>query len=243
LITRTGGGPDTWHEIAAGHMRQYEQYCPIQPDHRVLEIGCGVGRDAIQLTDILDGRGSYMGVDIIGPSIQWCQENITSRHPNFRFVYLDVRSQLHNPDGHLGVTDVSLPVDDASIDRVILQSVFTHMFEPDIIHYLQEFSRLLRSNGLVLASFFLLDDEARSLSHTTLQPLQFRHHFSDGCFINSPQYPEGAVGYTPQALERLLRNGGFELDQPVHRGHWSGRQGVTDGQDIAILRPMTPTSR
>jgi SAM-dependent methyltransferase len=239
LIELTGGGPDTWHEIAAGHMRQYEQYCPIQPDHHVLEIGCGVGRDAIHIADLLSAGGSYVGIDIIRPSIEWCQSNISVRHQNFRFVHLDIQSALHNADGQLSVKEVTLPVDSASIDRIILQSVFTHMFEADIVHYLQEFGRLLRPGGLVLASFFFLDEDALTLAAETQQPLRFLHSYADGCCINTPTSPEGAVGYTPEALERIMQESGFELDQPIHRGHWSGRQGVTDGQDIVVLRPRT----
>jgi hypothetical protein len=44
------------------------------------------------------------------------------------------------------------------------------------------------------------------------------------------------VGFRPAAFERVLRRGGFELDQPLHRGFWCGREGVSDGQDIAIMR-------
>src|SRR4051812_827645 len=174
LVNLTGGGTDTWHDISVGHMREYERYCPIEPDHHVLEIGCGVGRDAIQLTKLLSERGGYTGVDIIRPSIEWCQANITPRFPNFTFVCVDVQSQIHNPGGHLPVQAVRLPGDDGSVDRIILQSVFTHMFEHDIVHYLHEFRRLLRPGGRVFASFFLLDDEALAMAERTGQPLTFR---------------------------------------------------------------------
>ncbi len=241
LVELTGGGPATWDAISVGHMREYERYCPIEPCHAVLEIGCGVGRDAIQLTKILCGHGSYVGVDIIKPSIDWCATNITPRHPNFRFEYLDVHSQIHNPAGTLEVRQVTLPVLDHSIDRVILQSVFTHMFESDIVHYLREFRRVLRPGGRVFVSIFLLDDESLRLARRpdAELDLRFEFPFGDGCFINDANFPEGAVGYTPAALERILREGGFELDQPIHRGFWCGREGVEDGQDIAVLAPAS----
>jgi ubiquinone/menaquinone biosynthesis C-methylase UbiE len=238
LVELTGGGPDTWHDISVGHLREYDQYCPVEAHHNVLEIGCGVGRDAIQLARLVKPPGSYTGIDIIRPSIEWCQQNITTRYPHFRFVHLDIRSQIHNPGGALNVSDVSLPVLDSSIDRVILQSVFTHMFEADIVHYMREFHRSLRAGGKVFASFFLVDEESLKLAKATKQPLTFQHYFRNGCLINDAQYPEGAVGYTEAAFSRMLRHGGFELDQPVHRGFWCGRQGVVDGQDIAILRPI-----
>jgi SAM-dependent methyltransferase len=237
LVLLTGGGPDTWHEISVGHIREYEKYCPIEPNHDVLEVGCGVGRDAIQLTHLIDRHGSYTGIDIIRPSIEWCQANITSRYPNFRFIALDVKSQIHNAAGRLQVRDVTFPLGDGTIDRIVLQSVFTHMFESDIIHYLREFRRLLRPSGRVFASFFLLDDESVQMAAKAGGDLTFKHLHGDGCYINDVEYPEGAVGFTEVALGRMLSAGGFELDQPIHRGFWCGRQGVEDGQDIAVLRP------
>ncbi len=157
LVNLTGGGTETWHVISVGHMDQYKKYCPIDPNHAVLEIGCGVGRDAIQLTKHLSKNGSYVGIDIIEPSIKWCQENITPRFPNFKFLFFDVQSQIHNAQGKIKTTDIKLPIEDASIDRIVLQSVFTHMFEEDIAHYLKEFKRVLRPGGKVYASFFIFD--------------------------------------------------------------------------------------
>ncbi len=241
LVELTGGGPETWDVISVGHMREYERYCPIDASHDVLEIGCGVGRDAIQLTKLLSS-GTYTGVDIIKPSIEWCGANITSRFPNFRFHYLDIHSQIHNPSGQVRVQEVQLPVKDQSIDRIILQSVFTHMFEPDIVHYLREFRRVLRPGGRVFASFFVLDEESLDMARSGQRPpdhtLCFEFSYGDGCWINDADHPEGAVGFTPEALDRILRNGGFELDQPIHRGFWCGRGGVEDGQDIAVLVPL-----
>ena len=62
LINLTGGGTDTWDVIARGHMEQYARYAPIDRDASVLEVGCGVGRDAIQLADHLSDRGRYAGI-------------------------------------------------------------------------------------------------------------------------------------------------------------------------------------
>ena len=239
LACLTGGGPETWDDITTGHLLEYEQYCPIEPHHRVLEIGCGVGRDAIGLSRVLSSDGRYLGIDIIRPSIEWCQQHITTAFPNFEFRYLDIKSQIHNPGGQLEVREVALPVDANSVDRIILQSVFTHMFEEDIVHYLRQFRRALRPDGRVFASWFVLDDESLEMAQSVPDgPLTFRFEYGDGCLINDERYPEGAVGFRPVAFDRILRRGGFELDQPVHRGFWCGREGVSDGQDIAVLRAV-----
>jgi SAM-dependent methyltransferase len=200
-------------------------------------VGCGVGRDAIPLTGVLGPEGSYLGVDVSAPSIAWCQEHITGRHANFRFAHLDIRSAFYNPQGALSAQEVIIPAASASVDRIILQSVFTHMFEPDITHFLREFRRILRKDGRVFASFFVLGPESMQLSGATPDGLKFLHAHGTGCRINDPEYPEAAVGYSPATLRRIVRHGGFAFEQPLHLGSWCGRQGSDDGQDIAILQP------
>lgn len=237
LVDLTGGGTDTWDAISKHHVEQYASYTPIEPHHNFLEVGCGVGRDAIQLTKILNKDGSYTGFDIIKPSIDWCSENITPKYPNFKFHYYDIYSQIHNGGGKITTTDIKLPADKKSIDRIALHSVFTHMFHDDIQHYLDEFRRVLRPDGLVLASFFVLDPETRELARSSQGTLKFEFPYGKDCWINDKQYPEGAIGYTPDAIQKMLRRAGLKLAQPIHRGFWSGRKGVTDGQDILILQP------
>ena len=237
LAVLTGGGPETWEGISAAHMAAYARYTPLRTGSDVLEVGCGVGRDAIPLVPVLGERGSYLGVDVSGRSIEWCQQNITRRHANFRFHHLDIHSEFYNPQGTCSATEVTLPVASATIDTIILQSVFTHMFEPAITHFLREFRRVLRRDGRVFASFFVLGQESVALASVTPGVLTFRHSGRRGCRINDPDQPEAAVGYTPRALRRMVRRGGFAFAQPVHVGSWCGRQGVEDGQDIAILKP------
>jgi SAM-dependent methyltransferase len=240
LINLTGGGVETWDVIAQGHMDQYARYAPISPDASVLEVGCGVGRDAIQLADHLSPDGRYVGIDIIRPSIEWCQANIGARHPHFTFYHLDIQSQIHNPGGSSQARDVRLPVASRSADRILLQSVFTHMFRRDIVHYLREFRRILKPGGKVVASFFLIDDEARrAIDAGRGDPrfgLTFQFRRGWGCWINDQEFPEGAVAYSLEALSEMLKDSGMVLDQPVHRGHWFGRMEYPDGQDIVVLK-------
>lgn len=233
LVNLTGGGADTWDSIGQAHLAQYARYAPIAPDHAVFELGCGVGRDAILLTGLLGPRGSYTGVDLIAPSIRWCRRHIGARHPNFQFVHFDARSQLHNPRGRHDPAAVTLPAADASIDRIIAQSVFTHMFEGAIFEHLWEFRRVLRPDGLAVVSFFLLDDGIRE--RVKDQDLHFRHPHGDGCYVVDPAVPEAAVAYTLPALERMIRGAGLELVGEPHRGFWSGHASP-DGQDVVVLQ-------
>ncbi len=243
LAILTGGGEDTWEAISRGHMAAYDRYSPVLPGQHVLEVGCGVGRDAIPLAKLVGPRGSYVGVDISLPSIEWCHANITPKLPNATFKHLDIRSELYNPAGALSTAETHLPGGIGQFDRIVLQSVFTHMFEDDIVHFLTEFRRVLKPGGLVFASFFVLDDESTLLSTTNVGAITFVHPMGDGCRIHDPRNPEGAVGYTPKALDRMLRSSGLMLDQPIHHGSWCGRKDVPDGQDIVVARRTSLSSR
>lgn len=117
---------------------------------RVLEIGCGPGRFVIGILHRLGSVASYTGVDVKPGVIRWCQENL--RHPNFRFVHVDVQHPRYNAGGR---QTVKLPVQDGSADLVYLYSVFSHMPEPQVDAHLQEFARVLAPGGRVdLTGFF-----------------------------------------------------------------------------------------
>jgi len=239
LAELTGGGPETFEAIADAHMASLQKYLQLCSHHRVLELGCGIGRDAIPLTEQLT-EGSYVGVDIVEPSIRWCSENISERYPNFKFVHLDVADQLHNPGGSLPTSEFRLPVEDSSIDRVIAWSVLTHMWEADIRHYLREFRRILRPDGLMfLTCFVFTEDVLASARATNLTPfnLRFDYEIYSGCRINDPRYPLGAIAFSEEMWREIVESEGLEFHQPLLRGAWSGYFAEPDdGQDALVLR-------
>jgi SAM-dependent methyltransferase len=223
-------------------MRQIERYAPIAPDHTVFELGCGVGRDAMELTRLLGPNGRYIGADIIQPSIAWARANITARFPNFEFHHFDIYSEAFNSGGTRSAPDFSLPADNSSVDRIIAQSVFTHIFTDDVSFYLGEFNRILRPDGLAFATFFVMDDDTRELLAARVTPpeglpdLRFRHEYAQGVWIDNASHPEDAVAYHHDVVKSLAAKNGLRLIA-LPRGYWSGRTGADDGQDIAILQP------
>lgn len=142
----------------------------------MLDVGCGSGRMALPLTGYLNSEGRYAGFDISQKAIAWCQEHITSAHPNFQFEVSDIYNSLYNPKGKYQSLDFRFPYPDASFDVVFLTSVFTHMFPPDVEHYLDEISRVLKPGGRCLCTYFLLNDE--SLAH--IAEGKSAHNFQHG---------------------------------------------------------------
>ncbi len=241
LVLLTGAGPETLDPIGKAHIERYQQYMGLDEDMTVLEIGCGIGRDAFQLFDIIGSDGCYIGMDVTRDSILWCQKNITVDHPNFEFHHFNIKHELYNPLGEKTSLDFSLPVEDHSVDRVFLGSVFTHLFEDEITHYMKEITRILKSDGMAYATFFLYSDElVESAKKTNLTPfgLRFEHPYGEGCYINDASYPTGAVAFTDEVMKRMIKNGGLKLEGDYLKGWWSGfHEEADDGQEVAILSP------
>ena len=241
LISLTGAGPETLDIIGRAHLINYEKQMGLPSDMFFVDIGCGIGRDAFALMDLLDSNGRYLGVDVTRDSIEWCKRNITKNDERFQFHHFDAKNELYNPLGKGYTTDFRLPVKDESVDRIGLASVFTHLLEDEVIHYLKEFRRVLAPGGLVHASFFLYSPEALEAARTlgtTPWKATFEIELGSGVFVNDPVYPRGAVAYTHEAMQRMLKAAGLSMLRDYVKGSWSGLHGdqAEEGQDAVILR-------
>ena len=207
----------------------------LQPDHNVLDVGCGVGRVAVALTSFLSPESGYWGLDITRNGIQWCRNEITARYPNFHFEWCDVYNKVYNPTGKQRATTYTFPFADSTFDFVLLSSVFTHMLPADVEHYLSESSRVVKPGGRCLATFFLLNDESRKLIAAGSSKQQFAHEI-DGGRVANKNLPEAAVAYDEDGVRQLYENVGFRTDESIFYGSWCGRASFVDDQDIIVAR-------
>ena len=129
-------GNGDFEEIGREFKDHLVKLAGLKPNHRVLDIGCGIGRMAVPLTSYLSPQGSYWGIEIVKEGIRWCGSHITPRYPNFRFMHADIYNKFYNPTGPLAASKYRVPFDDKSFDVVFLTSVFTHMLPDDLVHYL-----------------------------------------------------------------------------------------------------------
>jgi SAM-dependent methyltransferase len=208
-------------------------HCDLRPNNRVLDVGCGIGRVAVPLTKYLNAEGCYEGFDIVPKGIEWCQQHITPRFPNFRFQLAGIYNTSYNPTATVRASEYVFPYPDGWFDLVFLTSVFTHMLPADVEHYLVEIARVLRPGGRCFATFFLLDDVSRELIAAGKSLLPFHHSLGD-LVTTDPARPEDAAAYPESMVRDLFQEAGLAIIEPIRHGYWSGRANGESYQDIVL---------
>lgn len=197
----------------------------------VLDIGCGIGRLAVALTERLGPQGRYEGLDIVPSGIEWCRTQITPRHSNFRFTLADVHNGEYNPGGRVDPAAYRLPYADASFDLVVLTSVFTHMLPDETEHYLEEIARVLKPGGRCFATYSLLNDESRRLMAGGAADTRFDHAMGP-CAVVDAKVPELAVGYDEGYVRDACERVGLAPEDVLY-GSWSGRAPTDHGSGLS----------
>ena len=166
-------GDGDFRAIGVEFLRHFVELGRLRQTDRVLDIGCGIGRMALPMTQYLDpAHGTYEGLDPVATGVEWCLKNITPAYPNFRFHRLDIANELYNPDGCVGGNDLSLAFANASFDFVLMTSVVTHLPASEVRCYFREVSRMLAPGGRFFLSAFVMDEKAQAAE--TLSGLKFR---------------------------------------------------------------------
>jgi SAM-dependent methyltransferase len=219
--------------IALGGIKAYEA---------VLDVGCGIGRVAVPLAKYLDHTGKYDGFDIVKQGIDWCNDNISKKHPNFRFQWAGIYNKTYNTAGKMLAREFTFPYPDGSFDLVFLTSVFTHMLPEDVEHYLGEIRRVLKPGGRCFITYFLLDNEVYDLIERGKSAFNFQ--YGDGVYRHDDvNVAESAIAYEEGYVRDLYTKIGLQITGPVYRGSWCGRESfleyagkdvVTSYQDIVI---------
>jgi SAM-dependent methyltransferase len=210
----------------------------LAPGGRVLDIGCGPGRLAARLTRQLDG-GSYEGFDIVPRNIHWCQRKISARHPSFRFQLADIRNAQYNPTGSQEARAYSFPYPDREFDLALAASVFTHMRPGEIERYVCEAARVLKPGGRLLASFFMLNEDAELQLADSRGPALGEEQRDGGVPYRSgdPETPEHKIVVFERDVRQMYAGAGLAIES-VRYGKWCGRRTayLGYGQDLVVAR-------
>ena len=228
FVDRVGGD---YHVVGRRAFRYLSEYVNLQPEMSVLDIGCGCGRLAVPLSSFL--ASEYRGLDVAPDMIDWCRKNISPRNPHFQFDAADIYNALYNPSGSLTAETFRLPYESESFDVIVLISVFTHLLPGTVSNYLREASRTLRSNGRILATFFLVNNREEAHEPTPIG-LRFQHE-CEGYWLADRSLPETAVAYSESLVQTLSSDAGLQI-RGTHYGRWRRPEnGAINVQDAMVF--------
>ncbi len=130
-------GRDALHEAVAFYRvvkRAAERFSrPIMPSTRVLDFGCGWGRMIrLFLRDV--APENLVGCDVLPEMIEMC------RNLNLRATF-----EVNPPEPPTAFAD-------GSFDVIYAYSVLSHLSESLHVQWVREFKRLLRPNGILVAT-------------------------------------------------------------------------------------------
>jgi SAM-dependent methyltransferase len=226
-------GDGDYRAIGAEFLGHFVRLGGLRPSDRVLDIGCGIGRMAVPLTQYLDPEaGSYEGFDPVAAGIVWCARTVTPVYPAFRFQHLDIAHALYNPGGCLPGTELQLPLRPESIDFALMVSVATHLPEAEIAIYAREVARVLAPGGRLFLTAFLAEADRPGAATLRFAP------WAEGGWIANEAAPLAAIGFPRATIARILEEAGLAV-QLVSPGHWAGEPS-DHFQDIVVAAKPGP---
>jgi ubiquinone/menaquinone biosynthesis C-methylase UbiE len=152
----------------------------VRPDHRVLDVGCGVGRSLLEMSH---RPGYYIGID-------WDRDDLRRGAYWYQQMCIEGKAQGIVRFVHGDITQ--LPFEPETFDRVICTEVLEHV--PKDRDVLAEIWRVLRPGGLVAVA---VPDEVPERMLWRLAP-----HYR--------AVPGGHIRiYSRQSIRDLLTDGGL----------------------------------
>lgn len=196
-------------------------YAELQPFQSVIDIGCGIGRVARALTRLLSPAGQYHGFDVDPAAIAWCQRAYRPFN-NFAFTHAPVGYVNVKVNAPIRGEEFVFPYAGATIDLAFSVSVYTHLSQSVIDHYLAETSRVLRPGGVCVNTFFVIDEFAIEAMRAGRADRSYIDQ-TDGTYLCDPRTANLGVGFAPDIITSLHEAHGLTLAPPVRFGTWTGR--------------------
>jgi SAM-dependent methyltransferase len=209
----------------------------------LLDMGSGYGRLLAGIIVSLGNNfvGSYTGMDILKRHVLWCQSSYEKYFPDkVKFVHLDVFNARYNPTGLISPSNFTIPAGPTTYSFISLFSVFTHMHEGDILHYLHELQRILRPGGTIVATVFIYNSyRLKRVIDTGYGALVYNNHTrikstKDPLFAivyDESWFADNIIAKSGLVLERLIY--GSALGDPLKKNK---KQYPDLYQDLIVLR-------
>jgi SAM-dependent methyltransferase len=242
-VTDIAGGGDPF-DVAVRLVGLIQREAGLNPSDHVLDLGCGCGRIAALLTKHLAPTSRYIGLDIVPGLIDFCDRHIAARNGNFRFATVAMANGLYDKYRNEAAGDPGVAPDDVmtecgrgSIDLAVATSLFSHLGIAATRAYLASIRRVLKPDGRIFATFFLMDGGVRALLRQNPARMQFRYRaWPRRVYFEKLRHPAHTVAYRLDLLADLAGEAGFTIDR-IRFGRWPGRPNGPIFQGVVVLRP------
>ncbi|NEP78864.1 MAG: glycosyltransferase family 92 protein [Okeania sp. SIO3B3] len=208
----------------------------LKPMDSILDIGCGESKVYYGLTYYLTPKARYEGIDFSNKVINWAQQEITSRKPNFNFQCQDIYHPIYNSKGTMPMKKFVFPYAEASFDVVCISNLFTHLSSIDVRHNLYQIQRVLKVGGKCLFACFLINYESQKLIADGKSSQHLVNEIEGGLCLD-PKLPEKTVGFQESLLVDWIEEIGLTIVGKYY-GSWCGRKSFTY-QDLLIVEKKT----
>ena len=175
------------------------------PNASIVDVGCGSGRLANQLSK--HGFKNYSGFDVVEDLLDFARNQCAQS--GFKFSRIE---------------DTEIPLPNESVDLVCFFSVFTHLFHEDSYKYLLSAKSILKPEGKVVFSFLSFDEEEHWVLFDRM--VQFERATHHNQFMTNSQIEiwakrmgfnidlleNGSIPFIPLDQEIILENGAHFRD-------------------------------
>lgn len=219
--------PRLYRMTGERNVAAFREFAGLEKEARFLDIGCGCGRVAAALTKYLSPTAAYEGFDAAKKPVEWCQQQITPRFPNFRFRSTDTFSQRYNPTGGADASRLLFPYDDDTFDFAFAGSVYTHMLPKEAANYMSETARVLKPGGIAFTTFCLFDETTLPAVRAGLTTPSLVYRYGE-FQVRTLDDPAHFIAQPESYVRDLCSKNGLSIIEPIRRGTWAGITPVTE---------------
>ncbi len=202
------------------------------PGHDVLDAGCGAGRIAVPLTDMLT-EGSYLA------STSCRTRSTGAPAPSPRATptsasRTSTSTRRSTTRSTLSSADFRFPADDAAFDLAALIGLISHLRPAEMENYLAESARVLRPGGQCFATAYLVDDAVAANIARGATAFEFTHDHGD-YYVHSEEEPTYAIAYRLDHILSVAARHGLRMRRDPRPGTWGVSARRPASMDLLVL--------
>ncbi|MCI4590751.1 class I SAM-dependent methyltransferase [Sphingobium sp. BYY-5] len=236
-----GSDPEAVGDASAVIMRR------LLPLHngtsRVLDFGCGIGRGLVSLRKTGLEPSAIVGMDIMPPVIDFCNNYIRPNLNNTWFELINDKNDHYDrfisQSGGKGREKLALEYDNYFSDGYAF-SVFTHVTKEDFGGLLKFISSMMIPGGRFLLTCFELNEFSRYMINKgqSIFPLDNHVMWEDGnILVGNESDPLGFIAFDRSLIEKMAWDAGMAITK-VEYGCWMGGGIGSSLQDVMICTKL-----